>query len=79
MIRWSVQKGFITIPKSSRQERIIENADVFDWSISESDMSLLVRYHYENTPMQYTEIFKAVKMKIFIKKKLMFFMFLLKT
>ena len=43
MIRWSVQKGFITIPKSSKTERITENADVFDWSIADADMTILVR------------------------------------
>ena len=43
MIRWSVQNGFITIPKSSKPERIKENADVFDWRLSEEDMKLLVR------------------------------------
>ena len=42
MIRWSVQKGFITIPRSSKPERIIENSEVFDWSLSEDDMKLLV-------------------------------------
>ncbi|KAK3082668.1 hypothetical protein FSP39_002245 [Pinctada imbricata] len=42
MIRWSVQKGFITIPKSANLDRIIENADVFDWSIGEEDMTTLV-------------------------------------
>lgn len=41
MIRWSVQKGFITIPKSSKPERIVENSDVFDWSLDQADMDLL--------------------------------------
>ena len=36
-------------------------------------------YHYENTPMQYTEIVLDVKMKIFTGKILIFFLFLLKT
>ena len=37
-------------------------------------------FHYENMPMQYTEIFKVVKYKkkISRKKKLLFFLFLLK-
>ena len=48
MIRWSVQNGFITIPKSSKPERIKENADVFDWSLSEEDMKLLVRVLYSH-------------------------------
>lgn len=43
LIRWSVQKNYITIPKSSKPERIQENADVFDFSISDDDMKTLVR------------------------------------
>jgi len=42
MIRWSVQKGYITIPKSSKRERVLENAEVFDWTISEEDIQFLV-------------------------------------
>jgi len=38
LIRWSVQSGFITIPKTSKVKRITENCDVFDWSLSEEDM-----------------------------------------
>ena len=43
LIRWSVQKNYITIPKSSKPERIQENADVFDFSITDDDMKTLVR------------------------------------
>ena len=42
MIRWSLQKGYITIPKSVNYERIVENSNVFDFSLHEGDMSLLV-------------------------------------
>ena len=42
MIKWSLQKGYICIPKSSKRERIIENADVFDFTISEEDMTNMV-------------------------------------
>ena len=31
LIRWSVQTGHVCIPKSSRAERIKQNADVLDW------------------------------------------------
>lgn len=41
MIRWSLQHGVITIPKSAARERIYENADVFDFEISGDDMNLL--------------------------------------
>ena len=46
MIRWSVQKGYITIPKSSKEERILENAAVFDWTISQEDIKVLVSTNY---------------------------------
>ena len=35
--------------------------------------------HYENLPMQYTEIFSPVKIENFVRKFLIFFLFLLKT
>jgi len=42
MIRWSVQNGYITIPKSSKEERVLENAAIFDWTILEEDLQILV-------------------------------------
>lgn len=41
LIRWSVQHGAVPTPKSSNRERIIENADVFDFNISTADMDKL--------------------------------------
>ncbi len=41
MIRWSLQHGAVPLPKSSRKERILENADVFDFAIDPNDMKLL--------------------------------------
>lgn len=41
LIRWALQHEVIVIPKSSHKERIIENADVFDFEISQEDMEKL--------------------------------------
>ncbi len=41
LIRWALQHGLVVIPKSSNRRRILENADVFDFEISEDDMRLL--------------------------------------
>jgi diketogulonate reductase-like aldo/keto reductase len=41
LIRWVLEKGFIAIPKSVKENRIKENVDVFDFSITEDDMKYL--------------------------------------
>ncbi|NLM13343.1 MAG: aldo/keto reductase [Epulopiscium sp.] len=37
-LRWDIQTGVVTIPKSVTPERIKENADIFDFEISQEDM-----------------------------------------
>jgi diketogulonate reductase-like aldo/keto reductase len=39
LIRWDLQHEVVTIPKSSRPQRIIENSQVFDFAISAEDMA----------------------------------------
>ncbi len=41
VLRWNLQHGVVTIPKSVREERIIENAGIFDFVLSEQDMAAL--------------------------------------
>ncbi|WRT66051.1 uncharacterized protein IL334_003003 [Kwoniella shivajii] len=41
LIRWSLQRGFIPLPKSDTKDRIIANRDVFDFELSESQMQSL--------------------------------------
>jgi diketogulonate reductase-like aldo/keto reductase len=41
LIRWVLQRGIVTIPKSSKKERIDDNANVFDFTISSEDMRVL--------------------------------------
>lgn len=37
-LRWSVQKGISVIPKSIKEERIIANAQIFDFELSDDEM-----------------------------------------
>ena len=37
-IRWLLQKGIVPLPKSTHEKYIIENADVFDFALSDADM-----------------------------------------
>ncbi|MFX0010664.1 MAG: aldo/keto reductase [Candidatus Hermodarchaeota archaeon] len=41
LIRWGLQHDIITIPKSGDKKHLTENADVFDFSLDESDMKKL--------------------------------------
>ena len=41
VLRWDLQKGVITIPKSAKKERIIDNASLFDFELSNEDMVYL--------------------------------------
>ena len=41
LIRWALQHQLVVIPKSARRERVLENADVFDFEITKEDMQLL--------------------------------------
>lgn len=39
VLRWDLQNGVVTIPKSVRESRIVENAGVFDFELSLDDMA----------------------------------------
>lgn len=41
LIRWSLEHGFVVLPKSIKEQRIIENSDVFDFKLLEEDMQKL--------------------------------------
>lgn len=38
ILRFNVQRGIVVIPKSSHKERIEENIDIFDFSLTEEEM-----------------------------------------
>ncbi|WXJ86437.1 Glyoxal reductase [Moorella humiferrea] len=38
ILRWLVQRGLVTIPKTVHKERMIENISIFDFELSQEDM-----------------------------------------
>lgn len=49
-IRWSLQHGVVTIPKSVTRERLVDNAKVFDFEISHADMTAIDAVTPEQCP-----------------------------
>ncbi|MDL2225736.1 aldo/keto reductase [Eubacteriales bacterium OttesenSCG-928-M02] len=43
ILRWDVQLGISTIPKSTHKDRIIENASIFDFELTLEEMATLSR------------------------------------
>ena len=43
VLRWDIQKGVVTIPKSVHPERILSNAGIFDFELNAEDMAKIER------------------------------------
>lgn len=41
MLRWNIQRGVIVLPKSAHKERMIQNLDVFDFTLTDEDMNAI--------------------------------------
>ena len=47
LLRWSLQKGFVPLPKSVTPKRIEENADIFDFELTSEEMKSLETGEYK--------------------------------
>lgn len=41
MLRWNIQRGVVVLPKSTHKERMIQNLDVFDFTLTDDDMAAI--------------------------------------
>ncbi len=48
-LRFLLQRGFIIIPKTTHPQRMRENADIFDFSLSEQEMNELAQLNEKDT------------------------------
>ena len=48
-LRYLIQKNIVVIPKSTHKERMIENINVFDFTLSNEDMAALEKLDTENS------------------------------
>ena len=48
-LRWLTQRGIVAIPKSSHKERMQQNYDIFDFSLSEDEMTQIAKMNQHDT------------------------------
>ena len=48
-LRWLTQRGIVAIPKSSHKERMVQNFEVFDFSLSDADMAQIAQMNQHDT------------------------------
>ena len=48
-LRWLTQRGIVAIPKSTHRERMEQNIDVFDFTLSNDDMALISNLNQHDT------------------------------
>jgi len=41
VLRWHVQHGLVTVPKSANPARLAENLDVFDFALTDAEMAAI--------------------------------------
>ena len=47
-LRWLTQRGIVAIPKSTHKERMVQNFDIFDFTLSEDDMSQIATLNQQD-------------------------------
>lgn len=43
ILRWHIQTGNIVVPKSTKEKHLLDNRDIFDFSLSEDDMARIAK------------------------------------
>ena len=49
ILRWHLQRGIVVIPKSTHKERMAENFNVFDFTLSDEDMKAIAALDKEQS------------------------------
>lgn len=48
-LRWLIQRGVVAIPKSSHKERMAQNFDIFDFTLTDDDMKSIVKLNQHDS------------------------------
>ncbi|WP_139892220.1 aldo/keto reductase [Bacillus sp. D386] len=59
ILRWDLQHGVVTIPKSIKEHRIIENSQVFDFELSPEEMDRIDQLNEDSRSGSHPDTMKA--------------------
>lgn len=62
ILRWNLQRGIVPLTKTVHRERMVQNLDIFDFTLSESDMLAISQLDEGNTLFASNEDPQYVKM-----------------
>ena len=59
ILRWHLQNNVIAIPKTNKSNRIKENIDIFDFTISQDDMEMIdsINKNERMKPQEYENLY----------------------
>ncbi|MFC4651632.1 aldo/keto reductase [Lactococcus nasutitermitis] len=55
VLRWHLQKGYLPLPKSVTASRIKENTEIFDFNLSDGDMTFINQLHGALLPHKFPD------------------------
>lgn len=59
ILRWDLQHGVVTIPKSIKEHRIIENSSIFDFELSAEDMERIDQLNQDSRAGSHPDTMKV--------------------
>jgi len=65
ILRWHIQSGFITIPKSCKAERIKENFEIFDFELTEEEMKSINDLDGKRRSIKFNSFLMGLLFKIY--------------
>ncbi|MFT4113969.1 aldo/keto reductase [Silvibacterium sp.] len=57
VLRWHVQKGYVTVPKSGNPQRQFENLDIFGFTLSEAQVAALDALRNDSVKIEDSDVF----------------------
>ena len=48
VLRWNIERGCFPLPKTKNPRRLAENFDIFDFSLTKEEVSMISSLNYDN-------------------------------